>query len=87
MIISLKAMPSSSGRASSGYERIIDRPIPHLLRYGLILKGIMDKSPPEHEDHDEIPDVVGVIKPLGKGTEPGVRSARSRLRFGDIMRI
>jgi hypothetical protein len=57
----------------------INRPIPRLLRYELLLKGIMDESPPEHEDHDEIPNVVDVIKALGKETEPGVQSAKTKV--------
>jgi len=56
-------------------KSFINRPIPRLLRYELLLKSIMDESPPEHEDHDEIPHVIEVIKALGKESEPGVQSA------------
>ena len=60
-------------------KSFINRPIPRLLRYELLLKGIMDESPPGHEDHDEIPNVVEVIKALGKETEPGVQSAKTKV--------
>lgn len=60
-------------------KSFINRPIPRLLRYELLLKGIMDESPTDHEDHDEIPNVVDVIKALGKETEPGVQSAKTRV--------
>ena len=58
-------------------KNFIYRPIPRLLRYDLLLKGIMDESPPDHEDLEEIPNVVDVIKALGKETEAGVQSAKN----------
>ena len=60
-------------------KSFINRPIPRLLRYELLLKGIMEESPPEHEDHGEIPHVIDVIKALGKETEPGVQSAKTKV--------
>lgn len=60
-------------------KSFINRPIPRLLRYELLLKGIMDESPAGHEDLDEIPNVVDVIKALGKETEPGVQSAKIKV--------
>jgi RHO1 GDP-GTP exchange protein 1/2 len=60
-------------------KNFINRPIPRLLRYELLLKGIMDESPPGHEDLESIPHVVDVIKALGKETEPGVFSAKQKV--------
>ncbi|KAJ3514155.1 hypothetical protein NLJ89_g2537 [Agrocybe chaxingu] len=60
-------------------KNFINRPIPRLLRYELLLKGIMDETPPGHEDLDTIPNVIDVIKALGKETEPGVASAKSKV--------
>lgn len=60
-------------------KSFINRPIPRLLRYELLLKGIMDESPADHEDLEEIPHVVDVIKALGKETEPGVQSAKTKV--------
>ncbi|KAF9565910.1 Dbl-like domain-containing protein [Agrocybe pediades] len=60
-------------------KNFINRPIPRLLRYELLLKGIMEESPPEHEDHQNIPNVIDVIKALGKETEPGVQSAKQKV--------
>ena len=60
-------------------KNFINRPIPRLLRYELLLKGIMDESPPGHDDLDTIPNVVDVIKALGKETEPGVFSAKQKV--------
>ena len=60
-------------------KNFIYRPIPRLLRYDLLLKGIMDESPPDHEALEEIPNVVDVIKALGKETEAGVQSAKNKV--------
>lgn len=62
-------------------KSFINRPIPRLLRYELLLKGIMEESPPDHEDHEEIPHVIEVIKSLGKEAEPGVQSAKTKVEI------
>lgn len=62
-------------------KNFINRPIPRLLRYELLLKGIMDETKPPHEDLDTIPNVVDVIKALGKETEPGVFSAKQKVEL------
>lgn len=62
-------------------KNFINRPIPRLLRYELLLRGIMDESPPGHEDLETIPHVIDVIKALGKDTEPGVTSAKQKVEL------
>jgi hypothetical protein len=39
----------------------------------------MDESPPGHDDLETIPNVIDVIKALGKETEPGVFSAKQKV--------
>jgi len=39
----------------------------------------MEGTPPGHEDLDSIPNVIDVIKALGKETEPGVFSAKQKV--------
>ncbi|ESK85040.1 signal transducer [Moniliophthora roreri MCA 2997] len=62
-------------------KNFINRPIPRLLRYELLLKGILDETPPGHEDREDIPQVLEVIKALGKDTEPGVVSAKQKVEL------
>jgi hypothetical protein len=62
-------------------KNFINRPIPRLLRYELLLKGILDETPPGHEDREAIPHVLDVIKALGKETEPGVVSAKQKVEL------
>ncbi|KAG5653612.1 hypothetical protein H0H81_011984 [Sphagnurus paluster] len=62
-------------------KNFINRPIPRLLRYELLLKGIMEELPPDHEDLTAIPDLVEIIKLLGKETEPGVVSAKQKVEL------
>ncbi|KAJ7708817.1 Dbl-like domain-containing protein [Mycena rosella] len=62
-------------------KSFINRPIPRLLRYELLLKGILDETPQNHEDRKEIPQVLEVIKALGKDTEPGVVSAKQKVEL------
>ncbi|KAF8159396.1 CNH domain-containing protein [Crassisporium funariophilum] len=60
-------------------KNFINRPIPRLLRYELLLRGIMEETPLGHEDIETIPNVIDVIKALGKETEPGVFSAKQKV--------
>ncbi|CAK5273815.1 unnamed protein product [Mycena citricolor] len=62
-------------------KNFINRPIPRLLRYELLLKGILDETPANHDDRKEIPQVLEVIKALGKDTEPGVVSAKQKVEL------
>jgi len=45
------------------------------------LKNILDACPPNHEDHDAIPQVLEVFKDLGKATEPGVLGASQKVEL------
>lgn len=62
-------------------KNFIYRPIPRLLRYDLLLKAILDDTPPGHEDRDAIPEVLEIIKSIGKDTEPGVQSAKQKVQL------
>ncbi len=62
-------------------KNFINRPIPRLLRYELLLKGILDETPPGHDDRKDIPQVLEVIKSIGKDTEPGVVSAKQKVEL------
>ena len=56
-------------------------PIPQLLRYELRLRTIMEESPEGHEDLKMIPRVIGVIKALCKDIEPGLTSAKQKVKL------
>ena len=60
-------------------KNFINRPIPRLLRYELLLKNILDETPEDHEDLETVPAVLEAIKALGKETEPGVVSAKQKV--------
>ena len=60
-------------------KTFINRPIPRLLRYELLLRTILEETSPAHDDRDSIPQVIEVIKTLGKDTEPGVQSAKLKV--------
>jgi RHO1 GDP-GTP exchange protein 1/2 len=62
-------------------KNFINRPIPRLLRYELLLKSILEETPASHEDVETIPHVIDVIKALGKETEPGVASAKQKVEL------
>lgn len=62
-------------------KNFINRPIPRLLRYELLLKDIMRNSAEGHEDHMDIPNVIEAIKSLGKETEPGVQDAKTKVEL------
>jgi len=62
-------------------KSFINRPIPRLLRYELLLKGIYEETPLGHEDREAIPQVLEIIKALGKDSEPGVESAKLKVQL------
>lgn len=62
-------------------KSFINRPIPRLLRYELLLKGIYEETPPGHEDREAIPQVLEIVKSLGKDSEPGVESAKQKVQL------
>ncbi|KAI0322785.1 Dbl-like domain-containing protein [Amylostereum chailletii] len=62
-------------------KSFVNRPIPRLARYELLLKGIKESSPEGHEDRESIPQVIEVIKGLLKETQPGVASAEQKVEL------
>ncbi|TRM58720.1 CNH domain-containing protein [Schizophyllum amplum] len=62
-------------------KNFINRPIPRLLRYELLLRNIMEETPHSHPDRNDIPQVLELIKALGKETEPGVVSAKQKVEL------
>lgn len=62
-------------------KNFINRPIPRLLRYELLLKNILEETSAGHDDLETIPAVLDVIKGLGKETEPGVVSAKQKVEL------
>ncbi|KAF7317883.1 hypothetical protein MKEN_00876200 [Mycena kentingensis (nom. inval.)] len=62
-------------------KNFINRPIPRLLRYELLLKGILEETPPDHSDRQTIPQLLDIIKSLGKESEPGVASAKQKVEL------
>ncbi|KAF8159386.1 CNH domain-containing protein [Crassisporium funariophilum] len=62
-------------------KNFINRPIPRLLRYELLLKEILSETPTYHEDRSAIPPVIELIKALGRETEPGVMSSKQKVEL------
>ncbi|KAF7309564.1 hypothetical protein MIND_00327400 [Mycena indigotica] len=62
-------------------KNFINRPIPRLLRYELLLKGILEETPPDHSDRQTIPQLLDIIKSLGRESEPGVTSAKQKVEL------
>ncbi|KAF8166590.1 Dbl-like domain-containing protein [Mycena galopus ATCC 62051] len=62
-------------------KNFINRPIPRLLRYELLLKGILEETPVDHSDRYTIPQLLEIIKSIGKESEPGVGSAKQKVEL------
>jgi hypothetical protein len=62
-------------------KNFVNRPIPRLARYELLLKGINEASPDGHEDHESIPQVLEITKSLLRETQPGVASAEQKVEL------
>ncbi|KAH9013220.1 hypothetical protein EDB84DRAFT_1444341 [Lactarius hengduanensis] len=62
-------------------KNFVNRPIPRLARYELLLKGITEASHDGHEDHKSIPQVIEVINSLLKEMQPGVASAEQKVEL------
>jgi hypothetical protein len=59
----------------------INRPIPRLLRYELLLKEILGQTPLHHDDRSSIPEVIELISSLARETQPGVESAKQKVEL------
>lgn len=59
----------------------VNRPIPRLLRYELLLKGVLEEAPEGHADRKDVPRVLERIKALGKESEPGVVRAKAKVEL------
>ncbi|KAK4686044.1 RHO1 GDP-GTP exchange protein 1/2, partial [Tremellales sp. Uapishka_1] len=73
---------------ASGRQGIIHfayRPVPRLLRYPLLLEGILETlkatGPEDHPDIDMIPQILELIADLGKATQKGVAVTESKLEL------
>ena len=62
-------------------KSFINRLIPHVLRYELLLQGILKETPAGRENLDAMPAVLDVIKGLWKETELGVVSAKQKVEL------
>ncbi|TCD64248.1 hypothetical protein EIP91_004317 [Steccherinum ochraceum] len=62
-------------------KHFVNRPIPRLLRYELLLKSILDETPDNHDDKTTIPLVLEAIKALGWDTERGVFAAKQKVEI------
>jgi len=56
-------------------------PIPRLLEYERNLREIYDWTRRDHPDRDEIPEVIDIIRALGRETEPGVNSSKQKVQI------
>ena len=62
-------------------KNFVHRPVARLTRYELLLSSILKETPSGHEDKEEIPQVLEVLKQLLKETETGVQSAKERVEI------
>ncbi|KAG6899149.1 hypothetical protein C0993_000239 [Termitomyces sp. T159_Od127] len=60
-------------------KNFINRPIPRLLRYELLLKAILEQTPEGSTDLETIPATIHLIKSLGKETESGVSASKQKV--------
>lgn len=60
-------------------KNFINRPIPRLLRYELLLKSILEQTPEGSTDLETIPMAIHLIKSLGKETESGVCATKQKV--------
>jgi hypothetical protein len=59
-------------------KSFIVRPVYRLLRYELLLRGLLEETSAGHGDLESIPALLDVIKGLGKEIEPRVMSAKQK---------
>jgi hypothetical protein len=63
----------------------VNRPVPRLLRYPLLLDGILsslkETHPPDDPDIETIPQILDLISQLGKATQKGVAVNESKVEL------
>ncbi|WVQ82680.1 hypothetical protein IAT38_004812 [Cryptococcus sp. DSM 104549] len=81
----LKACLKDPASNRQDIYHFINRPIPRLLRYNLLLSDILrclkETGPPDHEDIEQLPQVMEIITELGKATQKGVAVNESKVEL------
>jgi RHO1 GDP-GTP exchange protein 1/2 len=62
-------------------KNFINRPIPRLARYQLLLDNLLTKTPPNHDDRIAIPEVIETIKSVARDADRWVASAKSKVEI------
>ncbi|KAF9517876.1 hypothetical protein BS47DRAFT_1429505 [Hydnum rufescens UP504] len=59
----------------------INRPIPRMLRYDLLLNSILKETPDGHSDKQSIPEVSELIRALGKSLDHCIATAERKVEM------
>ncbi len=59
-------------------QTFIHLPIPHLLRYEVLLMNVLQETPDNHTDVIFIPQIIEVLRALGEGTETSIASTTKK---------
>ena len=57
----------------------INRPIPRLLKYELILKTMLSDTPPDHDDQAELTQIIDILKDLSLTSEQGAVASKRKV--------
>lgn len=52
-----------------------------MLRYDLLLKAVLKETPEDHDDISTIPEVLEVIKDLGKTVDHSIKTAERKVEL------
>ena len=62
-------------------KAFVNRPIPRLSRYELLLEGILKETPDGHADCVTIPIILNALTSIGKEIQPGVVLAKQKVEL------
>ncbi|KAL7422275.1 hypothetical protein Q5752_002921 [Cryptotrichosporon argae] len=62
----------------------LSRPLTRLPRLALMLDTILERTPADHPDCEDLPTASGVIRRVVRSSQPGIEAAESKVKLWDL---
>ncbi|TIA88877.1 hypothetical protein E3P81_03291 [Wallemia ichthyophaga] len=63
---------------------LLQRPVFRLPRYPLLLNRMLDYTPEDHSDRENLPIAARAISDIAKSTQPGIEQSNNKVKFWEM---
>ncbi|TIC16141.1 hypothetical protein E3Q10_00319 [Wallemia mellicola] len=63
---------------------LLQRPVFRLPRYPLLLNRMLDNTPEDHSDRENLPVAARAISDIAKSTQPGIEQSNNKVKFWEM---